>query len=104
MEEPGTLERLRREQLELTRLSDAVRSDMVVTDRGSRESNRDDIVLRLDNGDKLNYCVLLVLKKPIFSIEIKFSHHLAHLGHLGFLYSKTVRVTVQNSVRVKFAL
>jgi hypothetical protein len=30
---------------------------MVTSDRGFRESNCDGIVLRLDNGDKLNYCV-----------------------------------------------
>ena len=52
-----TLEQLRRDQLGFARLCDATWSGMVTSDRGFRESNCDGIVLRLDNGDKLNYCV-----------------------------------------------
>ena len=51
------LEQLLRERLELARLDDALRNEVVASDRGSRKPNRDDIFLRLDNGDKLNYCI-----------------------------------------------
>ena len=51
------LEQLLREQLELARLDDALRTDVVASDRGSRKPNCDDIFMRLDNGDKLNYCI-----------------------------------------------
>ena len=37
---------------------------MVTSDRGFRESNCDDIVLRLDNGDKVNY-MYCVTPQPI---------------------------------------
>eukprot|EP01043_Picozoa_sp_COSAG02_P113186 COSAG02_NODE_49426_length_327_cov_0.491228_1_plen_82_part_01 len=47
-----------------SRLCDATRSGMVTSDRGFRESNCDDIVLRLDNGDKVNY-MYCVTPQPI---------------------------------------
>ena len=86
------LEPVLREQLELVRLGDALSTEFVTSDRGSSRSNRDNIVLRLDVGGKLNYCITpQPIHRSRLTAAVSFLSSIASIWHRSIQVSHAVQ-------------